>query len=197
MPCWSESRARGRTGHQPEWVAAYVYGHRGGNGQLAPVPIVPGQPGVPGEFLAPDSPISSPSWPADANRTVTQTAGSRPLPTVWTRTRVHTSTGRSVPDRVARPSSTCSWPSSGPGMNIDPRQSKRRKSYVAPPPATCNRAPDRGQERHRRPDLTAGDPPPWPEAFVGRNRGREPISISANAQPLARRPDDGGPQSLW
>jgi hypothetical protein len=39
----------------PEWVAAYVYGHRGGNGQLAPAPIVPGQPGVPGEFLAPYS----------------------------------------------------------------------------------------------------------------------------------------------
>ena len=39
----------------PEWVAAYLYGHRGGNGPLAPVPIVPGQPGVPGQFLAPYS----------------------------------------------------------------------------------------------------------------------------------------------
>ena len=39
----------------PEWVAAYVYGHRGGVGPLAPVPIVPGQPGVPGQFLAPYS----------------------------------------------------------------------------------------------------------------------------------------------
>ena len=39
----------------PEWVAAYLYGHRGGNGSLAPVPIVPGQPGVPGQFLAPYS----------------------------------------------------------------------------------------------------------------------------------------------
>ena len=39
----------------PEWVAAYVYGHRGGAGPLAPVPIVPGQPGVPGQFLTPYS----------------------------------------------------------------------------------------------------------------------------------------------
>jgi hypothetical protein len=39
----------------PEWVAAYLYGHRGGKGPLAPVPIVPGQPGVPGQFLAPYS----------------------------------------------------------------------------------------------------------------------------------------------
>ena len=39
----------------PEWVAAYLYGHRGGNGPLAPVPIVPGQPGAPGQFLAPYS----------------------------------------------------------------------------------------------------------------------------------------------
>ncbi len=37
----------------PEWVAAYVYGHRGGVGRPAAVPIVPGQPGVPGQFLAP------------------------------------------------------------------------------------------------------------------------------------------------
>ncbi|MGI8713928.1 MAG: hypothetical protein ACR2NR_12280 [Solirubrobacteraceae bacterium] len=39
----------------PEWVAAYLYGHRGGRGSLAPVPIVPGQPGVPGQFLTPYS----------------------------------------------------------------------------------------------------------------------------------------------
>ena len=39
----------------PEWVAAYVYGHRGGTGPLAPVPIVPAQPGVPGQFLVPYS----------------------------------------------------------------------------------------------------------------------------------------------
>jgi len=39
----------------PEWVAAYLYGHRGGVGPLAPVPIVPGQPGVPGQFLVPYS----------------------------------------------------------------------------------------------------------------------------------------------
>jgi hypothetical protein len=37
----------------PEWVASYVYGHRGGRGPLAVVPIVPDQPGVPGQFLAP------------------------------------------------------------------------------------------------------------------------------------------------
>ncbi len=39
----------------PEWVAAYLYGHRGGKGPLAPVPIVPSQPGVPGQFLTPYS----------------------------------------------------------------------------------------------------------------------------------------------
>jgi hypothetical protein len=39
----------------PEWVAGYLYGHRGGRGPLAPVPVVPGQPGVPGQFLAPYS----------------------------------------------------------------------------------------------------------------------------------------------
>ncbi|HEY2007267.1 MAG TPA: hypothetical protein VGG87_12490 [Solirubrobacteraceae bacterium] len=36
----------------PEWVAAYLYGH---HRELTPVPIVPGQPGVPGQFLAPYS----------------------------------------------------------------------------------------------------------------------------------------------
>jgi hypothetical protein len=39
----------------PEWVAGYLYGHRGGVGPLAAVPVVPGQPGVPGQFLAPYS----------------------------------------------------------------------------------------------------------------------------------------------
>jgi hypothetical protein len=39
----------------PEWVAAYLYGHRGGHGPLTPVPITPGQPGTPGQFLAPYS----------------------------------------------------------------------------------------------------------------------------------------------
>jgi hypothetical protein len=39
----------------PEWVAGYLYGHRGGLGPLAPVPVVPGQRGVPGFFLAPYS----------------------------------------------------------------------------------------------------------------------------------------------
>jgi hypothetical protein len=37
----------------PEWVAGYLYGHRGGKGPLAPVPVVPGQPGVRGQFLSP------------------------------------------------------------------------------------------------------------------------------------------------
>jgi len=39
----------------PEWVAGYLYGHRGGRGAPAAVAVVPGQPGVPGQFLAPDS----------------------------------------------------------------------------------------------------------------------------------------------
>lgn len=37
----------------PEWVNAYVYGHRHGHGPLAPVAMVPGQNGIPGEFLTP------------------------------------------------------------------------------------------------------------------------------------------------
>ena len=39
----------------PEWVAGYLYGHHGSVGPLAPVPVVPGQNGVPGFFLAPHS----------------------------------------------------------------------------------------------------------------------------------------------
>jgi hypothetical protein len=39
----------------PEWVAGYLYGHRGGAGPLAPVPVVPGQVGVSGFFLKPYS----------------------------------------------------------------------------------------------------------------------------------------------
>ncbi|MEO8966389.1 MAG: hypothetical protein ABI355_02230 [Solirubrobacteraceae bacterium] len=39
----------------PEWVAGYLYGHRGGRGAPAAVAVVPGQPGVPGQFLTPDS----------------------------------------------------------------------------------------------------------------------------------------------
>lgn len=39
----------------PEWVAGYLYGHRGGKGPLAPVPVVDGQPGAPGQFLQPYS----------------------------------------------------------------------------------------------------------------------------------------------
>jgi hypothetical protein len=37
----------------PAWVAGYLYGHRGGAGPLAPVQVVPGQPGVNGQFLIP------------------------------------------------------------------------------------------------------------------------------------------------
>lgn len=38
----------------PEWVAGYLYGHRSGGGApLAPVPVVPGQNGIPGQYLAP------------------------------------------------------------------------------------------------------------------------------------------------
>ena len=37
----------------PEWVAAYLYGHHGR--ALSATAVVPGQPGVPGQFLAPDS----------------------------------------------------------------------------------------------------------------------------------------------
>lgn len=38
----------------PEWVAAYLYWHRGGKrGPPAPLPIVPGQQGIPGQFLTP------------------------------------------------------------------------------------------------------------------------------------------------
>ena len=37
----------------PEWVAGYLYGHRAGVGPPAPIPVVPGQNGIPGQFLAP------------------------------------------------------------------------------------------------------------------------------------------------
>lgn len=37
----------------PEWVAGYLYRHRAGHGVPAPVQVVPGQPGVPGQFLSP------------------------------------------------------------------------------------------------------------------------------------------------
>jgi hypothetical protein len=39
----------------PEWVADYLYRHRGGHGHLTPAPIAPGQPGTPGQVLAPYS----------------------------------------------------------------------------------------------------------------------------------------------
>ncbi len=38
----------------PEWVAAYLYAH-GPHGVLTPVQVMPGQPGIPGQFLAPYS----------------------------------------------------------------------------------------------------------------------------------------------
>lgn len=38
----------------PEWVAAYLYAH-GSHRRLAALPVVPGQPGVPGQFLTPYS----------------------------------------------------------------------------------------------------------------------------------------------
>jgi hypothetical protein len=37
----------------PEWVAGYFYGHRSGHGPLVPVPAMPSQHGIPGQFLAP------------------------------------------------------------------------------------------------------------------------------------------------
>lgn len=37
----------------PEWVAGYLYRHRGRVGPLAPVPVVPDQQGIPGQFLVP------------------------------------------------------------------------------------------------------------------------------------------------
>ena len=37
----------------PEWVAGYLYSHRRGQGTPAPLPVVPGQQGIPGQFLAP------------------------------------------------------------------------------------------------------------------------------------------------
>lgn len=37
----------------PEWVAGYLYRHRGGRGPLTPVPLVPGQQGIPGQLLTP------------------------------------------------------------------------------------------------------------------------------------------------
>lgn len=39
----------------PAWVAGYLYGHRGGHGPLAPAPVIPGQSGIAGEYLAPSS----------------------------------------------------------------------------------------------------------------------------------------------
>jgi hypothetical protein len=39
----------------PEWVAAYLYAHHGRSGAVAALPMTPGQPGVPGYFLAPYS----------------------------------------------------------------------------------------------------------------------------------------------
>jgi hypothetical protein len=37
----------------PEWVAGYLYGRRAAKATPTPVPVVPGQTGIPGQFLAP------------------------------------------------------------------------------------------------------------------------------------------------
>jgi hypothetical protein len=39
----------------PQWVAAYLYGHRHGLGPLAPIQVMPAQVGIPGQLLAPYS----------------------------------------------------------------------------------------------------------------------------------------------
>jgi hypothetical protein len=39
----------------PEWVAAYLYRHRGSGRPLEPIPVVPAQNGIPGAFLEPYS----------------------------------------------------------------------------------------------------------------------------------------------
>lgn len=39
----------------PEWVAGYLYGHRGAHGAPRPLVMVAGQQGVPGQFLTPYS----------------------------------------------------------------------------------------------------------------------------------------------
>jgi hypothetical protein len=37
----------------PRWVAGYLYAHRRHGTQPAPIPVVPGQTGIPGEFMQP------------------------------------------------------------------------------------------------------------------------------------------------
>jgi hypothetical protein len=39
----------------PQWVAAYLYRHRGSRRPLEPIPVVPAQNGIPGAFLEPYS----------------------------------------------------------------------------------------------------------------------------------------------
>jgi hypothetical protein len=39
----------------PQWVAAYLYRHRGSSRPLEPIPVVPAQTGVPCAFLEPYS----------------------------------------------------------------------------------------------------------------------------------------------
>ena len=39
----------------PEWVAGYLYAHRGAHGAPRPLVMVAGQQGVPGQFLTPYS----------------------------------------------------------------------------------------------------------------------------------------------
>jgi hypothetical protein len=37
----------------PEWVAAYLYRHTGKHGPVAAEQVMPGQQGIPGQFLTP------------------------------------------------------------------------------------------------------------------------------------------------
>ena len=37
----------------PRWVAAYVYDHPPRHATPTPIPLIPGQPGIPGQFLEP------------------------------------------------------------------------------------------------------------------------------------------------
>ena len=52
----------------PEWVAEYLYGHRGGVGPLAPVPVVPGQTACPASSSPPTAVTSSRSQRDERSR---------------------------------------------------------------------------------------------------------------------------------
>ncbi len=39
----------------PEWVNLYLYGHGAGSGPVKPIPMIPSQPGIPGQLLTPYS----------------------------------------------------------------------------------------------------------------------------------------------